>query len=69
MACAGIASAQRPRYATTTPTQSDLYCSGVVSDKPVPSDIYVISGEDSRYKTTFDAGRLRSISIAAPNKG
>ena len=33
-----------------------MYCSGVISDKPVPNETYVISGEDSRYKSTFQQG-------------
>lgn len=48
---AGVAKAQQ--YSPTTPTQADLYCSGVVTDKPVPDDSYLISGENSRYKSTF----------------
>jgi hypothetical protein len=48
---AAIARAQAsPR---NTPTDADVYCSGVVEAKPIPNDIYVISGEDSRYKTNF----------------
>lgn len=48
---AGIAKAQAtPR---NTPSPEQLYCSGVVTDQPVPHDSYVISGENSRYKTTF----------------
>ena len=27
-----------------------------MTDQPVPNDTYVISGEDSRYKTTFIPG-------------
>ncbi len=54
MASTGIANAQQ--YAPTTPTQADLYCSGVIEDKPVPNDLYVISGEDSRYRTSFQEG-------------
>jgi hypothetical protein len=50
LACTAIAKAQ---YAPTTPTQVDLYCSGVIDDKPVPNDTYLISGEDSGYRTTF----------------
>lgn len=53
LAGAAIVKAQ---YAPTTPTQAEMYCSGVVTDKPVPRDTYVISGEDSRYKTTFQQG-------------
>ena len=51
MVSTGVARAQQ--NAPTAPTQADLYCSGVVTDKPVPNDSYVISGEDSRYKSTF----------------
>jgi len=50
---AGIAQAQQALH--NTPAEADLYCSGMVSDKPVPNDTYVISGEDSRFKTTFTA--------------
>jgi len=51
---AGIANAQQA--ARNTPTQAELYCSGVVTDQRVPNDSYVISGENSRYKTTFSPG-------------
>jgi hypothetical protein len=51
---AGVAKAQQ--VVRDTPTEADLYCSGVVTDKPVPNDTYVISGEDSRYKSTFSPG-------------
>src|SRR5260221_4489571 len=51
MVSTGVARAQQ--NAPTAPTQADLYFSGVVTDKPVPNDSYVISGEDSRYKSTF----------------
>src|SRR6266852_8342229 len=51
---AGAAKAQQ--YAPTTPTQATLNCSGVVTDKPVAKDTYLISGEDSRFKTTFSTG-------------
>ena len=51
---AGIAQAQSvPR---NTPSPEELYCSGVVTDQPVPHDTYVISGENSRYKSTFSPG-------------
>jgi hypothetical protein len=62
LACTAIAQAQ---YAPTTPTQADLYCSGVITDKPVPNDIYVISGEDSRYRTTFQQGEFVFINRGA----
>ena len=49
------------------PTQADLYCSGVVTDKPVPNDSYVISGEDSRYKTSFTTSDYMYINRGAEN--
>jgi hypothetical protein len=51
---AGVAKAQQ--YNPTTPTQSDLYCSGLITNNPVPNNSYVISGENSRYKTSFSPG-------------
>jgi len=47
--------ARAQQYVSSTPTQADMYCSGLISDKRVPDDSYVISGENSRYKTTFVA--------------
>jgi hypothetical protein len=47
------ATARAQQYAPTTPTQATLNCSGVVTDKPVAKDTYLISGEDSRFKTSF----------------
>lgn len=46
----------RAQVNPTAPTEADMYCSGVVTDKAVPSDAYVISGENSQYKSTFDPG-------------
>ena len=51
---AGVANAQR--YTPTAPTEATLYCSGMVTSKPVPMDTYLISGEDSRYRSTYSAG-------------
>jgi hypothetical protein len=50
----GAAIAQQ--YVTNAPTQEEMYCSGLINDKPVPGDGYVISGENSRYKTSFTTG-------------
>jgi len=50
----GVAQAQR--YVPTTPTETNLYCAGVVTNQPVPKDTYLISGENSRYKNTFAPG-------------
>jgi hypothetical protein len=60
--CAGVARAQRaPRTIST----GDLYCSGTVSDQPPATDTYLISGEDSSYKTTFMPGDLVYINEGA----
>ncbi|HXO04111.1 MAG TPA: hypothetical protein VN884_00615 [Candidatus Sulfotelmatobacter sp.] len=40
----------------TAPIQNDLYCSGVVSSEAVPRDTYVITGEGSNTKITFQEG-------------
>jgi len=53
--CAGVASAQ---HDPTTPTQEQMYCSGISTDQAPPKDAYVISGENSRYKITFRPGDL-----------
>jgi len=50
----GAAIAQQ--YVTNAPTQEEMYCSGLINDKQVPGDSYVISGENSRYKTSFTTG-------------
>ncbi len=51
---AGLAAAQQsPRV----PSESDLYCTGLATDQAaVPAETYLISGENSRYKNTFQAG-------------
>jgi hypothetical protein len=54
LSASGLAMAQQA--STTTPTQMNLYCSGVITDKAVSDKLYVISGEDSSYKTTFAPG-------------
>jgi len=50
----GVANAQQ--YSSNAPTEANLYCSGVVTNKPVPNDTYLISGENSRYRSTFTTG-------------
>jgi hypothetical protein len=52
--CAAIAGAQQA--VGSGPTEADMYCSGVVDNKPVPADTFVISGENASYKTTFFSG-------------
>lgn len=55
------------QFVPSAPTLADMYCSGVISDKPIPNDTYVISGEDSRYKTTFQQGDTIYINRGAEN--
>lgn len=38
------------------PIENDLYCSGTVSTESVPRSSYLITGEGSNYKITFDYG-------------
>jgi hypothetical protein len=54
LTASGLAKAQDS--APATPTREELYCSGVISDKAVPNNLYVITGEDSSYKSTFQQG-------------
>ncbi len=61
IALAAVAAAAQPPNA---PKLSDVYCSGVVTTEGVPYDTYLISGEQSNYKTTFAQGTLVYI-----NKG
>jgi hypothetical protein len=53
--CSGIASAQ---HNPKTPTQEEMYCSGVYTDQAPSRDAYIISGEDSRFKISFHPGDL-----------
>jgi len=49
--CSTLARAQA--YTRTSPTPADMSCSGLITDQPVTKDSYVISGENSRLKSTF----------------
>jgi len=49
------AHAQRP---LGTPIDNELYCGGIVTSDPVPTDTYIISGEDSNGRITYTDGRL-----------
>lgn len=51
LASAPISRAQAP--APTAPNPNEVYCSAVITDQKVPDKLYVISGEESSYKTTF----------------
>jgi hypothetical protein len=42
--------------APAAPTQADLYCTGTITNESIPRDSYVITGEGSNYRITFDEG-------------
>ncbi len=42
--------------APNVPRAGDIYCSGTVTSESVPQDTYVITGEQSATKITFDEG-------------
>lgn len=50
---AGLAHAQR---SASTPSESDMYCSGVVTTDKVPTGTYVISGEESDQRIIYSYG-------------
>src|SRR5450631_2285586 len=50
---AGVATAQQ---ALRSPSEADVYCSAVATNEAVPADTYLISGENSSYRTTFSEG-------------
>lgn len=45
----------------TAPNFSAIYCSGFVTDDPVPSDVRLISGEESNNRIVFTEGNYVSI--------
>jgi hypothetical protein len=53
---------------TPVPTENDLYCSGTVTTEHVPRSSYVITGEESNYRITFDYGDYVFINRGA-NQG
>ena len=50
--------------ASQVPLEGQLYCSGMVTSDRVPTDTYVISGEESYFRITYYDGKLVFI-----NKG
>ncbi len=57
-----LAHAQR---AANSPTEFDMYCSGVVTTKAMPHDTYVISGVESDQRLVFHMGNLVFINKGA----
>src|SRR5580700_7573641 len=49
----GALSAQERGLITT---QDDIYCSGTITSESVPRDTFLITGEESNYKVTFQEG-------------
>ncbi|HXW63353.1 MAG TPA: hypothetical protein VEJ45_12180 [Candidatus Acidoferrales bacterium] len=47
-----------------TITAGQLYCSGIVTNEPVPRDTYIITGQQSNYRLSFNEGEYVYI-----NKG
>jgi hypothetical protein len=45
-------------HAQQAPTDGQLYCSGTVTSDAVPTDTYVITGEDSIYRIVFSEHKL-----------
>lgn len=43
---------------STAPVESQLYCDGIVTSDPIPADTYVITGEESYFRTTYTDGKL-----------
>ena len=54
LSLSGIATSAQD--ASPVPIRKDLYCSGIVSTEAIPRDTYVITGEGSNYKITFQEG-------------
>jgi len=44
--------------ASFTPLENQIYCSGIVTSDPVPTDTYVISGEESYFHIIYAEGRF-----------
>jgi Flagellar assembly protein T, C-terminal domain len=59
---ATLAHAQR---AANTPTEADMYCSGVITTQAVPQDNYVISGVESDEHIIYHPGNLVFINKGA----
>lgn len=50
---AGLAMAQQSPNAIKS---VDIYCSGLATDQAIPADTYLISGEDSSFRSTYSQG-------------
>jgi hypothetical protein len=63
---AGCAAAQaNPPAPGTVPNPHDVYCSGMVTTEAVPSDTYLISGEEADPQMTFNEGNYVYVNKGA----
>ncbi len=53
-----ISSGAFAQEAPNKPDESQVYCSGIVTTDPVPTDTYVISGQNSYFRVTFSDHKL-----------
>lgn len=53
-----MASVAHAQTASGTPLENQIYCSGIVTPDPVPTDTYVISGEESYFHIIYSLGKL-----------
>ena len=54
-----MASLAHAQAASAVPLESQLYCSGIVTSDPVPTDTYVISGAESYFRITYSRRQTR----------
>jgi hypothetical protein len=59
------AAVTRAQNQPAVPTPNELYCSGTVTTQAVPRDTYVITGEESEHKITFDEGDVVYINTGS----
>lgn len=48
--------AARAQFQTNKPTYGDVYCSGMITNEPVPADTFLVTGEGAEYQLTFQEG-------------
>jgi hypothetical protein len=51
-----IASVAQAQQTPRTPTDDDIYCSGIVTSDAVPTNTYIITGAESNFRVTFSQG-------------
>jgi len=52
-----MSSALHAQQAARTPNDDEVYCSGIVTSDPVPTDTYVITGSESNFRVVFTEGK------------